>query len=152
MPIGFQRLGRGAVVAGAVLASVAWFSSPASASPETLKRSIGNIMFSPVDFVLSPVVATHTIYNNLRDVDDSVGVRVVYLIPGIAWNTTIQAMAAGVRMITGLIEVVPGIGLFFFRADLDPIYAPIERGNALIDTDTPVVRVKFGVDYMTVPY
>jgi hypothetical protein len=102
--------------------------------------------------VLSPVVATHTLYNNLRDIDDSPGVRVAYTAPGIVWNTGVQAAAAIVRCFTGVLEFVPGLGLFFFEADLDPLFAPPYRGQALIDVDTPPLHIKFGVDYTTVPF
>jgi len=126
--------------------------SPASGSPETLKRSVGNIVFAPFDLALSPVVAADTIYRNLREVDDSAGVRAFYVVPGFAWNTGVQAMAAVVRGITGLIEFVPGVALVFFETDLDPLFAPPIRSNALVDVDTRLLHVKFGVDYVTIPY
>jgi len=127
-------------------------ASPAAATYETMKRSLGNIVLAPVDMALSPVVATHTIYNNLRDIDDSLGVRVAYVPMGVCWNTGVQAMSAVVREITGLIEFVPGLMVLFIDADLDPIFAPVERGNALLDVETPVIRLKTGVDYTTVPF
>jgi hypothetical protein len=142
-----RRLGAALAVAALLLAA-----SPASATYETLKRSLGNIFMAPIDMVLSPVVASHTIYNNLRDIDDSLGVRVVYVPMGVCWNTGVQAMSAVVREITGLIEFVPGLMVLFLDADLDPIYAPVERGNALLDVETPVIRLKTGVDYTTVPF
>ncbi len=138
-------------VAG-LLAGALLLASPASATPETLKRSVGNIIQAPIDMALSPVVATRTVYQNLRDIDDTVGVRIAYVVPGIAWNTGVQAMAAVIREITGLLELVPGLGLFFLDADLDPLYAPIERGNALVDVDTTFIHWKFGIDYTTVPF
>lgn len=134
------------------LLSVLFVASPAAATYETLKRSLGNILFAPFDLALSPVVATNTLYNNLRDVDDSPGVRAVYVPFGIAWNTSVQSMAAVIRGITGAIEFLPGLVVLPLEADLDPLYAPIERGNALIDEDTPALRFKIGVDYMTVPF
>lgn len=149
-PVRIATLARTAVLG--VAAALLLGASPAHASPETLKRSLQNIAFAPLDMALSPVVATHTIYNNLRDIDDSTGVRVVYVIPGIAWNTGVQAMSAVVREITGLVELLPGLGLFFVRADLDPLYAPIERGSALIDVPTRAVHFKIGIDYTTVPF
>lgn len=136
-----------------LLAALLWLApAPAAASPKTLKRSLQNILFSPLDLALSPVVAANTIYNNLRDVDDSVGVRVVFVVPGLAWNTYVQALAAPIRLITGLIELLPGIGLFFFEADLEPLFAPPERGQALFDMETDLLHVRFGVDYTTVPF
>jgi hypothetical protein len=146
------RLARRRLPALLALLTALFVASPAAATYDTLKRSLGNILFAPVDMVLSPVVATNTVYNNLRDIDDSMGVRVVYVPAGAAWNTGVQAMAAVIREITGLIEFVPGLMVLFLDADLDPIYAPVERGDALMDVDTPVIRLKTGVDYTTVPF
>ncbi len=136
----------------AALLALFFLASPAQATYETLKRSLGNIVFGPVDMVLSPVVAMNTIYNNLRDIDDSLMVRVVYVPAGVGWNTGIQAMAAILRELSGLIELVPGILVLPLEADLDPIFAPVERGNALLDFETPALRFKIGVDYTTVPF
>jgi len=148
------RAARGArrLCGAALLPGLLLLAGSAAASPATLKRSVSNIVNSPFDFVLSPVVATHTLYNNLRDIDDSLGVRVAYTVPGIVWNTGVQASAAIVRCFTGVLEFVPGLGLFFFEADLDPLFAPPYRGQALIDVDTPPLHIKFGVDYTTVPF
>jgi hypothetical protein len=134
------------------VAGILLMASPAAATYETLRRSLGNILFAPFDMILSPVVATNTVYNNLRDVDDSLGVRVAYVPVGVCWNTGVQAMAAIVREISGLIEFVPGLIVLPLEADLDPIYAPVERGNALLEVDTAPLRLKLGVDYTTVPF
>jgi len=142
---------RRVLVAAALLLAVA-AASPAQAGPDTLKRAVGNIVFAPIDMALSPFIAANTIYTNLRNVDDSVGVRVAYVPMGFAWNTGVQAMGAIVREITGLLEVVPGIGLFFLNADMDPLLAPVERGNALMTVDNDIFPVKIGIDYTTVPF
>jgi hypothetical protein len=125
---------------------------PASATPDTLKRSMGNILFAPFDLVLSPVVAGRIVYTNMRDIDDSQWVRIVYPLPGYVWTTGLQIGASVLREITGLIELLPGLGLVFFEADLDPLYAPVERGEALVDVETPVLNIKFGMNYTSVPY
>jgi hypothetical protein len=125
---------------------------PASATPDTLKRSMGNILFAPFDVVLSPVVAGRIVYTNMRDIDDSQWVRIVYPLPGYVWTTGLQIGASVLREITGLIELLPGLGLVFFEADLDPLYAPVERGEALVDVETPVLNIKFGMNYTSVPY
>jgi hypothetical protein len=121
---------------------------PAAASPETLKRSVSNMLFGPVDVVFSPVVGTQTVYRNIQDIDDSMWVRVVYLLPGVAWNITLEAGSGLIRCMTGVIEFLPGLGLLPFEADLDPIFAPAEKADALVDVDTPVLTVKFGVNYV----
>ena len=140
------------IAIGAAFAGAAIAAPPAHAGPDVLKRSLGNILFAPIDMALSPVVASNTMYNNLRSVDDSIGVRVAYVPLGFVWNTGVQAMGAVTREITGLLELLPGIGLFFLDADMDPLLAPVERGNALLSVENDVFPVKIGVDYMTVPF
>ena len=51
----------------------------------------------------------------------------------------------------GRLELVPGLGLLFFDADLDPLYGPIERNEALVDLETPPLKIKFGVNYVASP-
>lgn len=140
------------VTAVAAMLALLLAASPAAATYETLKRSLGNIMMAPFDMVLSPVVASHTVYNNLRDIEDTPGVRAAYVPIGVAWDIGVEAMSGVVREISGLVEFVPGVMVLFLDADLDPIYAPVERGNALMDVDTPAIRLKMGVDYTTVPF
>jgi hypothetical protein len=127
------------------------WATASEGSPRTLKRSFGNILFAPFDLVLSPVVAGRSIHRSLQTTDDSTAVRVLFVVPGFAWNTGVQAMASVVREITGLIEFVPGVCVYFFEADLDPLFAPAERGDALVDKETRPLRIKFGIDYVTVP-
>jgi len=143
-----MRPHRGLVLAAAVVALGLAVAAPAGASPETLKRSVGNILFGPFDIVCAPIVGSHTVFHNIQDIDDSMWVRVVYVIPGVAWNTTLQAGSGIIRTMTGLIELLPGIGLLPFRADLDPLFSPVEKADALVDYDTPVLNFKFCVDYV----
>ena len=141
---------RASAIAGALvalpLALVA--ASPAQASPETLKRSVSNIVFGPVDIVFSPIVGSQTVYRNIQDIDDSMWVRVFYVVPGVVWNTTLTMGSGIIRCMTGLIEFVPGLGLLPFDADLDPLFSPAEKGDALVDENTPVLNVKFGINYV----
>ena len=74
--------------------------------------------------------------------------RVFYVIPGVAWNTAIQIGGGLIRTVTGAIEFVPGLFLIPFEADMDPLYAPVERADALVDEETPVLNIKFGVNYV----
>ena len=75
-------------------------------------------------------------------------VRVVYAVPGVAWNTTLIAGSGMIRCMTGLIELLPGIGLLPFKTDLDPLFSPAEKADALVDKETPILDVKFGIDYV----
>jgi hypothetical protein len=126
-------------------------ASPAFASPETLKRSLGNILFAPLDIALAPVVSGQIIFTNLREVDDSRWVRIAYPLPGYVWILGVEIGASILREVTGLIELLPGLGLLFFDADLDPLYQPVERGDALVDEETKLLNVKFGVNYVSLP-
>ena len=136
-------------VVSALLAAllVVGAAAPASASSETLKRAHSNLAFGPLDFVLSPVTGTTGVYNNLQDIDDTMAVRVVYTIPGVVWNTAFNMGGSVLRTFTGLLEVVPGILLLPFEADMDPIFAPPERAPALIDEEFDNFSLKIGINY-----
>jgi hypothetical protein len=127
-------------------------SSPMSASPQTLKRSVENLVLWPVDLVLSPVVAGKTVYTNLQDIDDSDAVRVAYTIPGFAWVTFVQLGSACIRGLTGVLEFLPGVGLLFFDADLDPLFDAAEDNEALVNFENPVFNFKFGISYTSSGY
>lgn len=127
-------------------------TTPAHASPATLKRSIENLVLSPFDILMSPIVAGKTVYNNLRDIDDSTAVRIVYPLPGWAWVTMVQAGAGALRCVTGALELVPGIVLLPFDADLQPLFDPADENEALVDYELPFFHVRFGIDYTTAAY
>jgi len=148
LPFSFRSARRGLVVCAAVAALLASGPLPAAASPETIRRSVSNILFGPLDMVLSPIVGTRSVYNNLRDIDDTMGVRIFYAIPGVAWNIAFNMGGGVVRLFTGLLEFVPGLILIPFEADMDPIFAPPERADALIDEEYDLLAVKIGINYL----
>lgn len=123
-------------------------AAPASASSATLKRALTNLLFGPLDFALSPITAATGVYNNIQDIDDTMAVRVGYAIPGVVWNMAFNAGGSVVRVFTGALEVVPGILLLPFEADMDPIFAPPERAPALIDEEFDSLSVKIGINYL----
>ena len=124
------------------------FASPASASPETIRRSVSNILFGPLDFVLGPVTGTRAVYNNLQDIDDTTGVRIVFAVPGAAWNSAMQMGGGVLRTFSGLLELVPGLILIPFEADMDPLFTMPERQDALIDREYDFMAIKIGVNYI----
>ena len=126
-------------------------STPAFATPETLKRSVGNILFAPVDIAASPITAGKALYTNLREIDDARWKRIVFPIPGYLWILGVQIGGGAIREIAGLLELVPGLGLLFLDADLDPLFGPAERNDALVDLETPPLNIKFGVNYVASP-
>jgi hypothetical protein len=143
------RFPRGGLVAlaAAVLLTGA-VASPAAASPETLKRSVTNIVFGPLDMILGPVVGTQAVYRNLQDIDDTMGVRVAYAVPGVVWNSMMEMSGGALRTFTGVLELIPGIVLLPFETDLDPLFAPVERSDALIDEEYDFISIKIGVNYV----
>jgi len=126
-------------------------AAPASASTETFKRAVENIVLSPLDLVLAAPVAGYTVVTGLQDIDDSLGVRIAYPLPGFVWNTGVNIGAAALRCVAGLIEIIPGIFLLPFEADLDPLYAPVDRADAFVDYDTRFFYFKFGIFYTAPP-
>jgi hypothetical protein len=132
-------------------ALILFVSTLASATPETLKRSAGNVLFAPFDIAASPITAGKALYTNLREIDDARWKRIVFPIPGYIWILGVQIGGGAIREIAGLLELVPGLGLLFFDADLDPLFGPIERNEALVDVETPPLNIKFGVNYIASP-
>jgi hypothetical protein len=139
---------RGRRLFAAALALALLVSSPAGASPETLKRSFSNMLMSPLDLVCGVYVGPKSVIDNIQDIDDTTAVRVAYFLPGLVWNIGIQSFAAGFRALAGVLELLPGLVLIPFETDLDPIYALPDRQDALVDIETPVLYVKFCVNYV----
>ena len=144
-----------AAAALAALAVVASAPAPASASPDTLARSLSNLLFCPFDLVMSPYVAIKTVTQNWRDSDDSTAVKIAYPLPGVVWVTGVQAGASVIRGVTGALELVPAIPLAFIDTDLDPLFDPAERNEAVVDympwEESFPLAVKFGIDYTSLP-
>ena len=147
-----SRLQRNLCVCAIAAVMLGAAPNPASASPDTLKRSVSNLVFAPFDIALAPITAANTIYKNLNDIDDSLGVRLAYVIPGFGWNTGLMIGSGVIRAIAGALEFVPGLFLVPFDLDMAPLFAPGEKANALVDIDTPPLNIKFGIDYSSVPY
>jgi hypothetical protein len=123
-------------------------AGPASASPETLKRSVSNVLFGPLDFALGPITGTRSVYSNLQNIEDTTGVRVVFAVPGAAWSSAMNMAGGVLRTFTGLLEFVPGLVLLPFEADMDPLFTMPERQDALIDEEFDFMTVKIGVNYV----
>lgn len=137
-----------AVAAAAALLLVGGLASPAVATEQTFKRAATNLLFGPFDCLLAPITGPRAVYRNLRDIDDSPGVRIVYTVPGVVWNTAFNIAGGFLRTFTGLLEIGPAILLLPFEADMDPMFAPPERANALIDEYYDEIPIKIGIDYL----
>ncbi len=135
-------------IALAVLAALGLLQpARALAGGETLKRSVGNLTQGPLDIVLAPASAGVQIWRNLHNIEDTTGVRVAYTVPGFAWITGLNAFSGVLRVVAGTFELLPGIGLLFTDREMTPLFAPAEKAGALVQYDTKVYPVKFGVEY-----
>ena len=143
------------VVAPLLAAAVFSLGAPdsAEASYRTLGRALGNIIQSPLDLVLSPIVAALGLNRNIRDIDDTRGVRIAYFVPGYFWMTGVQIGASVMRGITGGLELIPGLILLPFpESDLDPLFDPVENSAGLVEWENGVMDVKFGINYQGAAY
>ena len=145
--VGFAR--RFGLAAGLVASLVASGPGDAQAGTKTLRRSLQNILFFPLDMGLSPIVAPKAVYTNWKASDDSTAVKIAYPIFGVVWATGVNIGASGIRGLAGLLELLPGIVLIPFKADMNPIYDLPESNRALVDTGSDAFKVRFGVDYVS---
>jgi len=144
---------------------VALAPAPAEASPEVIRRGFSNIICGPLDMILSPFVGGYTLAENIADIDDSTGVRIVYFLPGWIWLSGLNLGSGAIRTITGALEMVPGVLLYPFETDVDPLFDPVENAGAWVDWENPLgdterpwlyynpvytlfsINFKFGISY-----
>ena len=141
-----RRLALGAGILASLLVSG---PGEVQAGTKTLRRSLQNIVFFPFDMVLSPIVAPKAVYTNWKASDDTTAVKIAYPIFGLVWATGVNIGASGIRGLAGLLELLPGIVLVPFKADMNPIYDLPETNQALVDTGSDAFKVRFGVDYVS---
>ena len=137
------------ILATLVVSACLVLFAPASAdaSYRTLARAVSNLLFGPFDVILSPVVAAKGEIEKIQDVDDTMGVRVAYAVPGYFFYTGVVIGAGVLRTVTGALELVPGIVLLPFKTDLDPLMAPVADAPALFEIESDYFPVRFGLDY-----
>jgi hypothetical protein len=122
----------------------------AEASTETIKRSASNLLLFPLDFVLSPYVATKASYSAWRASDDTPGVKYGYAPFAIPWAVSLNLGASLLRGVAGALELLPGLILIPFDADMEPLYDLSEQNAALVDTgEESALRLRFGIDYFS---
>ena len=128
-------------------------SLPANASTATLKRSISNITQAPLDLVFSPMVGLISVVEGMLEQDDPFWVPVGFALPGYVWNTGVNIGLSAIRFVTGGLELIPGVALLPFEADVGVLFSPVESAGALFEMDTPCcIDIKFGIDYTAAAY
>jgi hypothetical protein len=126
-------------------------AGPAAATTDVIQRSFENMPQGLFDAALSPYTSARSIYNNMRSIQDTPGVRVAYLVPGYAWNVMCNFGGGLIRTLTGVLELPTGLVLLFSDAEMDPLFDPVEDNDAVFvyDAFEDTYRVKVGVEYTT---
>jgi hypothetical protein len=141
---------RSRLLSGLFAATIALaVAAPAQATVDVLRRSFENMPQGILDSVLSPVTAGQSVVNNLQDIEDTPGVRMVYTVPGFIWNTMANFGGGLIRTLTGVMELPVGAVLLFTDAEMEPLFDPVEDNDSLVlyDDYEDIYRVKFGTHY-----
>ena len=118
--------------------------------------------------LLSPIQGGYTLAINLRDIDDSAAGARRLCVAGLdlAHRSSTSARVACARS-RAFFELVPGVLLFPFETDLDPMFDAVETARAMVNYDNPLaemveerawlyynpivtpftIRLKFGISY-----
>ncbi len=122
---------------------------PAAATTDVLQRAFENMPQGVADAALAPYTAGQTLYNNMTTIEDTLPVRIAYIVPGYVWNFMSNFGGGVIRSITGVLELPTGLVLLFTDAEFEPLFDPAEDNEALITYDEyeDVYRVKMGISY-----
>jgi len=140
---------RAVLLAGLAALLVAATPGVSHAGSKTLIRSLQNLIFFPIDFALSPFVGGKAIWEKWRDSDDTTAVKYGYAPFAPIWGISVQAGASVLRGVGGCLELLPGLVLLPFDAEMEPLYDLPESQPALVDQEAGPVKIKFGVDYLS---
>ncbi len=128
-----------ALAAAAALTFALWGgAAPVQASPDTFRMALGNLVGGSLDTALSPMTATTATIDNFPHVSDSAAGQSAYAVFGWPGQLIVQALAGGLRSASGALQLVPGLALFFVKADLDERFDPFAGGEALVDLENPL--------------
>jgi hypothetical protein len=119
------------------------------AGTKTLTRAVQNLLFFPFDIALSPFVASKITWDSWRSSDDTKAVKYGYALFAPIWSFSIEAGASVIRGVAGALELLPGIALLPFEAEMNPMYDLPETQPAWVDTGSDAFKVKFGINYLT---
>jgi hypothetical protein len=90
------------------------------------------------DVVVSPVNAGIVTHDNLEAVSDNAFLQALYVVPGFVGLTFLQAGQATLRIVVGAVEVLPGLALFPFEADVSENFNVFRRGELMADLENPL--------------
>jgi len=145
----FRQARRSIALAALVAALVATAPGVSQAGPKTLTRSVQNLLFFPFDIALTPFVASKITWDNWRSSDDTKAVKYGYALFAPIWNISISAGASVIRGVAGALELLPGLALLPFEAEMNPIFDLPETQPAWVDQGNDHFKVRFGINYLT---
>jgi hypothetical protein len=124
-------------------------AGPAAATTSVLKRSFENMPQGVIDALASPVTAGKSVYTNLTTIEDTLPVRIAYVVPGYAWNVMCNFGGGIIRTLTGVMELPVGVVLLFTDADMEPLFDPAEDNEGMIvfDQFEDVYKVNTAIAY-----
>jgi hypothetical protein len=117
-----------------VLVACCLSAAPAGAQVATMRRATENIIMTPVDVFLTPVVVKNTVQAGLENAEMPTALAVPTAGMGVILSSILQLVVTGARLTAGLIEL--------------PVGALIAPVDALTDKDlsTPVLFSTEGID------
>ena len=115
-------------------------ASPAYASPETLRVAIEDVVVGVADLGLSPITSARATWRSRAAASDNGLLQALYVVPAWLGWTGLQVVQAGLRVLTGALQLVPGIALFPFPADVPADFNVFRRGELLLDLENPIAR------------
>lgn len=111
---------------------------------ETLQRSLENITQPPLDLVLSGPNAVRRAVLNSQSDESPMPTKVIFAAPGVVLLTGVNVFGSVVRALAGVVELVPGL----LDAPMPPLFPTPRDGYSLVDHETSLYHIKFGVDYV----
>ncbi len=145
-----RRLRFAALACAIALPLLALAPGAAHATTKTITRSVQNLVLFPVDFALSPYVATKALYGRWANSGDTPAVKYGYALPAVPWAIGVNMGASLLRGLAGVLEFLPGLVLIPFDADMNQLFDRAENNNALFDSgEDRFARARLGVDYVS---
>ena len=119
----------------------------ASADAVQLCRSLTAIALAPTDIILSPYISYQDLRTGLDENDDTLGVKLAYIVPGYIFLNFMQVGGAAIRVVAGALEFVPGLFSLPRETSGKAFFANWADGRALYDSEWGPCLIKIGSSY-----
>src|SRR5262245_47520538 len=146
----WTRVRSGVLVVVGLVAVVGPVPAGADDRAATLQRAAGNIVGGAGDVVLTPVVSSRTLWDQGKAAGYKAPAMASLGLFGTAWMAPLNLATGLFRAWSGMIEVPIGLVELVtksFTSWQPPPLFDVERDQAMVNYDNPVVPVKTGVYY-----